>query len=501
MSSPLGTTNWLQGDANIFSAQSGAEQSFIVGNYTNTDSIGTISNWLITPEVPLSNGAVLAFWTRDFGSPFADRLQVRMSTNGDSAEVGSSELDVGDFDTLLLDVNPTYSSTGYPDTFTQYQAVVAGLDEPTTGRFALRYFVEGGGPLGSRSDYIGIDTVAYPFCDDTSETDGGTSPVDTPSDAGTNETYQLVVADGNGQTGLMGFALNVDPRVRVLDGDGTGVSGVEVTFEATTGGGSVTGHVQVTDGQGYAHPAKWTLGSNAGANQLTATIDAQPAPLSVTFDATAAASGFEIDLHYVTTISDEHEAVFEAAKQRWQELIIGDLPNVTLALPANTCGTHPALSGTVDDLSILVSVGAIDGVNGVLGQAGPCVVRAASGGLPVAGSNGLPSLGMMRFDVDDLDALAATGQLHSVILHEMGHVLGINSLYWLGNGYLQIQGRIRPPTTLTSTVLKRWQRSPQWAARRTKVVPPYPSRTASGSPAAAQVLTTRTGESSLWTTN
>ncbi len=28
-----------------------------------------------------------------------------------------------------------------------------------TGRFAFRYFVENGGPSGSNSDYIGIDTL------------------------------------------------------------------------------------------------------------------------------------------------------------------------------------------------------------------------------------------------------------------------------------------------------------------------------------------------------
>ena len=40
----------------------------------------------------------------------------------------------------------------------------------------------------------------------------------------------------------------------------------------------------------------------------------------------------------------------------------------------------------------------------------------------------------MRFDTDDLDTIEAWGQLESVILHEMGHVLGLGTLW---DGFLQ----------------------------------------------------------------
>lgn len=459
-SSPLGTTGWLQGDANIFPAQEGSGGSAITASYTNASSVGTISNWLVTPEVPLYNGAVFAFWTRDFGSQFADRLQLRLSTSGDSENVGASPLDVGDFTGLLLDINATYSADGYPNDYTAYQVTIDGLEAPTTGRLAFRYFVENGGPMGSRSDYVAIDSVVYPACADaqqpgeTTDNGSGDGSNDTGSqgtdsqnngtdtsgqseDAGTNDSaYQLVVHEGAAQTGLVGFAPNVAPTVRVLDELGQGVGGAPVTFVVTAGGGSVSGGEQVTDPHGYARPGKWTLGPTPGVNALHATLDGASSA-SVTFNATGIQSGFDVELQYVTGISPEHEAVFEAAKQRWEELIIGDLPSVNQWLPSNTCGTHPELSGSVDDLKILVSVGTIDGVHGVLGQAGPCVVRGASGGLPVAGANGLPVIGMMRFDVEDLNALAEDDQLESVILHEMGHVLGLNSIHWLGNGYLQ----------------------------------------------------------------
>jgi hypothetical protein len=84
-----------------------------------------------------------------------------MSTNGSSTNVGSSATDVGDFTTLQLDINPTYTTTDYPTVWTQFTVTISGVPVPTTGRLAFRYFVENGGPSGTNSNYIGIDTVQY----------------------------------------------------------------------------------------------------------------------------------------------------------------------------------------------------------------------------------------------------------------------------------------------------------------------------------------------------
>jgi MYXO-CTERM domain-containing protein len=74
--------------------------------------------------------------------------------------VGTAALDVGDFTTLLLDINPTYAIGGYPETWTQQNVTITGLGGPTQGRLAFRYFVENGGPSGANSNYIGIDTFS-----------------------------------------------------------------------------------------------------------------------------------------------------------------------------------------------------------------------------------------------------------------------------------------------------------------------------------------------------
>jgi hypothetical protein len=161
-SAPIGVTNWFQGNSAVFNAQAGAPTAYIAANFNNTAGVGTISNWLLAPTRTLSNGDSFSFWTRTVDQPgFPDRLQVRMSLNGASTDVGATATSVGDFTTLLLDINPSYSTGGYPNTWTNFVVNISGLGGPTSGRLAFRYFVENAGPSGANSDYIGIDTVNY----------------------------------------------------------------------------------------------------------------------------------------------------------------------------------------------------------------------------------------------------------------------------------------------------------------------------------------------------
>jgi hypothetical protein len=161
-SAPAGLNGWFQGNTDIFEAQAGGPSSYIAANYNNTGSVGNISNWLLTPAVTLKNDLVFDFYTRtSSGSTYPDRLQVRMSTNGASTDVGTTWDSVGDFTILLLDINPTYDPWGYPQNwdFGHYTLILSGLPGPTQGRLAFRYFVENGGASGANSNYIGIDTV------------------------------------------------------------------------------------------------------------------------------------------------------------------------------------------------------------------------------------------------------------------------------------------------------------------------------------------------------
>jgi len=162
-SQPLGTTGWFQGNGAVFPAESGAPNAYIGANFDNTGNVGTISNWLFPPSRTFRNGDVVSFYTRaNSGSTFPDRLQVRLSTAGSGTNVGATATSFGDFTTLLLDINPTYAVSGYPETWTQFTITLSGLPAAgVVGRLAFRYFVENGGLNGTRSEYIGIDTFVY----------------------------------------------------------------------------------------------------------------------------------------------------------------------------------------------------------------------------------------------------------------------------------------------------------------------------------------------------
>ena len=82
---------------------------------------------------------------------------------------------------------------------------------------------------------------------------------------------QMVAFAGNNQAAITGNAVATRPAVRVLDANGVGVSGVTVTFQVTSGGGSLTSGTQTTDATGLATVGSWNLGSTVP-NTMTASV-------------------------------------------------------------------------------------------------------------------------------------------------------------------------------------------------------------------------------------
>ena len=182
-SAPAGTNPvWFQGNppstGGPFIAYNGADNAYIACNFNSTaGGSGTISNWLVTPNRTFRNGDVITFYTRkyDIGQDYPDRMEVRLSTNGASTNVGTGATAVGDFTTLLTSINPSLIVGGYPRQWTLYTITISGLPAPTSGRIAFRYFVTAAGPTGTNSDYIGLDNVVYtPYvCPSFTMTPGG----------------------------------------------------------------------------------------------------------------------------------------------------------------------------------------------------------------------------------------------------------------------------------------------------------------------------------------
>jgi hypothetical protein len=98
------------------------------------------------------------------------------------------------------------------------------------------------------------------------------SPVSFTETATHGNATQIAIQGGNGQTATAGSAVAVAPSAIVKDRAGNVVSGVNVTFAVTGGGGTVNPTSPIaTNASGIAQVTSWTLGAVAGANSLSAT--------------------------------------------------------------------------------------------------------------------------------------------------------------------------------------------------------------------------------------
>lgn len=133
-------------------------------------------------------------------------------------------------------------------------------------------------------------------------------------------------------------------------------------------------------------------------------------------------SQYNIDIRILGGLTPSQQDAFAIAAKRWSSIIIGDVPDANLQ------------GELIDDIKIDARGALIDGVGGILGQAGPTWIRSGSF---------LPIAGVMTFDRDDLQKLEDDGLLLSVILHEMAHVIGFGTV-WDYLGLLQGAGSINP---------------------------------------------------------
>ena len=207
--------------------------------------------------------------------------------------------------------------------------------------------------------------------------------------AGNTYTINL---DATASTGLS------DPYVRLHNS-----TGAQIAYDDDSGVGlnAQLTYTPTTTDTYYIDASSSNLFSSLTGNyelSVSSTVSV-PAPVS--------ASGFNIDVRY--TGDPQYQTAFTHAATRWQSIITSDLPDVM-----------NSQYGLIDDLLITASVVSIDGPNGVLGRASPTAIRSGSG---------LPYLGMMQFDSADMASMLANGTLEGVILHEMGHVLGIGGLW------------------------------------------------------------------------
>lgn len=123
-----------------------------------------------------------------------------------------------------------------------------------------------------------------------------------------------------------------------------------------------------------------------------------------------------VNFSAIDPLTPSQQAIFTTAANHWDNFILGYKPGISLG-------------GVV----IAASAPDIDGPGMILGQAGPTFAT-SQGGFTLA------TQGVMRFDAADLAALENSGRLLDVIVHEMGHVLGIGTLWDFGLNDVYVDG-------------------------------------------------------------
>ena len=131
---------------------------------------------------------------------------------------------------------------------------------------------------------------------------------------------------------------------------------------------------------------------------------------------------YNIEVRFSGGLTATQQAVFQSAAGRWSQIITADVPRFRIN------------GDVIDDVVIEAAGLRIDGDRGVLGRAGPTHVRPLSL---------LPAKGVMEFDTADLERMEIDGSLENVIIHEMGHVLGMGTL-WRRKGLLLGAGTANP---------------------------------------------------------
>ncbi len=120
--------------------------------------------------------------------------------------------------------------------------------------------------------------------------------------------------------------------------------------------------------------------------------------------------GFDIELQFHVSVSEEERRVLREAADMWESVITGDLPDV-ITISTDCLATGPA---QIDDLVVYVESRVL---GGPIAAAGPTCLRRSY----------LPATGRIILASDHTHS--STHALRQTALHELGHVLGFGILW------------------------------------------------------------------------
>jgi hypothetical protein len=239
----------------------------------------------------------------------------------------------------------------------------------------------------------------------------------------------LTATDSVGETGsdTISVRVNGPPSVEITSPSDQSASkeNEQVVFRANAS--------DPVDGDLKEERLNWLSDVDAtiGSGETAEVSSLSPGPHTISFSATdedgniktdsidivVEEQGFNIRFRYADQSSESKKETIEEATDRWRSVITGDLQPFFIGEELSNATGIP--EGGIDDLAITVRVRDIDGSGGTLAQAAPFTARSANGDYTTASS------GIIQIDEADLN----NSQLETIITHEIGHVLGIGSLW------------------------------------------------------------------------
>ena len=137
---------WGQGDPVAYSSYNGPDSGYVGSSYNSVLNSDNLDNWLCLPPQNVALGDSFSFFVSSpLGSIFPDSVRVMFNPTGATLPEDTNWIELDNFKSLN---NGTWQRRAY-----------AAPAASATAVFAIRHSVVNAGPLGSNSDYLGVDQI------------------------------------------------------------------------------------------------------------------------------------------------------------------------------------------------------------------------------------------------------------------------------------------------------------------------------------------------------